>query len=48
MNQYNAWQKLKAEGRRKQIRSLKARRWTWARIAKKYAISIQRAQQLGK
>ena len=50
MNSHNASLKADAEIRRAQIRKLRAKvpKWTWARIAKKYGVSVQRAQQLGK
>jgi hypothetical protein len=50
MNSYNERQKRNAEVRRKQIRSLRAKvpRWTWKRIGKRFGVSTQRAQQLGR
>ena len=47
MHPYNERQIKQAASRRRKIRELRAKGWKWARIAKKYAISIQRAHQLG-
>ena len=34
--------------RREAIKALRARQWTWTDIARRYEITPQRAQQIGK
>jgi len=48
MNKHNLRMKKIADKRREAIRALRAKNWEWPEIGRKYGISPQRAQQLGK
>jgi len=47
MNEYNLRIYTANAKRREQIKVLRAQQWTWTKIARKFKITPQRAQQIG-
>jgi len=48
MSKYNDAKKAVAEKRRAAVRALREKGWEWPEIGRKYGVTAQRAQQIGK